>query len=966
MIDIFSKVISMSMIASYVILLVLILRLVLKKSPKKFSYVLWAIVFIRLVCPFSLKSNISVVPSYDADKMTSNLHIDKLVKESKNKEIEKSNVEDLNLEVSNIQESNIEESNVEISQINTVESVEESKVELSSNEQNEVRQFNLYEIFSMIWIIICILILMYAFRSYIRLRKTISTAILVEDNIYESQRIDTPFMLGIIKPKIYIPLGLKDNSLQFDYIINHEKVHIKRKDNVIKFLYFCAVAVHWFNPLVWLSYYFLTKDMEMSCDEKVISDSKLDIKTEYAKTLFNISIRKDRLICPIAFGENSTKSRVKNVIKFKKPKIWVGIITTIVVIIASHVLVTSYKSEADRNLEIDNIISNIDNKSILVRGENGDYSTTCLLSGSDIAKIINNSKQGWKADDIHDQLDLTPSLTMYPKLGVSQIRLYKTEPLAMVMYGDKYKYYSIPEDIYEKVYELFAIPNRTIPKSKFINVISYAHEFSESINDAPTNVDEYHTFEYCHNTYYLYKRGNRYYCESPYQFMKTIPKDIYDYGVKLINGEEELDIVVTDINYKDTETGEGIINGGIERFAEEAKEKTMIIYQYGRGTPMGGDDLTDIVSETLEEWKPVDNIDMGNKLPNIILYYAGCNMRIEIFKNDKIARLYENGATRYYSITYEIYRDISIISAYLSYSISNDEMEKWIYNFDEMTGDNRKEVKDYEINQFVEDRLTTIMSSPKISSSPMDYINAHYAEYEDIKMLGGEAALNYLLEQFDIGNVGEGLKGTIITKLCRDMLGPRDNVIEENISPREWYNKLNIRTAIKLPNFHYEGDDAIEEAVYEAAIDRHESSEDGFLVVAPHIFQVQKEQDRVKVFANIICNNYTLYDEFLFADEENKALEPSVLTFSINSENEYILEEYIVAYEGIDFLASLEEMTTSITGETINGLKQKMINHYNNPTDLKALLNTNLLNHLKKYGKNKVNIKPVTSEYKSY
>jgi bla regulator protein BlaR1 len=195
------------------------------------------------------------------------------------------------------------------------------------------------EIAAVIWLLGIAVILCYSIVSYFRLKIRLSTATLFKDNIFETDRIKTPFVLGFIRPKIFIPTGLAQKEL--DYILKHEQVHIKRKDYIIKPMAFLAVVLHWFNPLIWLCYFLMSKDMEMSCDESVIKQSREDIRASYSHSLLSLSAKQSGFLIPLAFGESNIKSRIKNVLNYKRP-VFLGVFIAVILVLAvSVVLVTN-------------------------------------------------------------------------------------------------------------------------------------------------------------------------------------------------------------------------------------------------------------------------------------------------------------------------------------------------------------------------------------------------------------------------------------------------------------------------------------------------------------------------------------------------------------------------------------------------------------------------------------------------
>ncbi|MGI6659676.1 MAG: M56 family metallopeptidase [Dethiobacteraceae bacterium] len=174
---------------------------------------------------------------------------------------------------------------------------------------------------------------------------------MINNNIYESDLIQTPFVMGWVKPRIYLPVGLTDT--EFDYILQHEQTHLKRKDHLIKPLAFFALTVHWFNPLVWLSFYLMKLDMEMSCDESVLNQSKGEMRLNYAYSLFSLSVKKN-LFGKLAFGESNTKIRIKNILHYKKPSRLICIIAilTVIIVISGGIFFNPFSNNHSLSKEI--------------------------------------------------------------------------------------------------------------------------------------------------------------------------------------------------------------------------------------------------------------------------------------------------------------------------------------------------------------------------------------------------------------------------------------------------------------------------------------------------------------------------------------------------------------------------------------------------------------------------------------
>ncbi|MHA7967522.1 M56 family metallopeptidase [Paenibacillus sp. CAU 1782] len=283
----FLHILEMSFTASMVILVVLAARLLLKKAPKIYSYGLWSVVLFRLLFPVSLESVVSILP----------------------------------LKASSISQSigtmTQPEINTGIPVINTV--AQTSLPPSTPYASVDPLQIWLF-VGGLIWAIGFVSLLLYSVISLVKLRKRLKSAVHCHDNVYTSNRINTAFVMGVLRPNIYVPVHLTDNEK--NYILLHEQTHIKRFDHIIKIVGFLVLCVHWFNPLVWLAFFLSVKDMEMSCDEAVIKKLGNDVKKDYSSSLLTLAASR-RFIggTPLAFGEGDTKSRVKNVLRYKKPTV---------------------------------------------------------------------------------------------------------------------------------------------------------------------------------------------------------------------------------------------------------------------------------------------------------------------------------------------------------------------------------------------------------------------------------------------------------------------------------------------------------------------------------------------------------------------------------------------------------------------------------------------------------------------
>ena len=311
----FIRVLDMSKTASIVIAVVLVARLLLKKAPKWISYALWAVVLLRLICPFSIEAPISVVPP----------------------------METVSAEIVDAALPKFEFETITDQQINQqiVATTPQDMPYTQVGRSLEPTQW-----LSAIWLVGIAVMLIYSAVSYIKLRRRLVEAALLRGNIYLADRISSPFVMGVVRPKIYMPSDIGESERE--YIILHEQCHIRRFDHIVKVLGFAALCVHWFNPLAWLAFVLAGKDMEMSCDEAVIETLGSEIRADYSASLLGLATGR-RLIAgiPLAFGEGDTRGRIRNLAKWKKPVVWVVIIAVVICAVLAMCLLTDPVDKGD-------------------------------------------------------------------------------------------------------------------------------------------------------------------------------------------------------------------------------------------------------------------------------------------------------------------------------------------------------------------------------------------------------------------------------------------------------------------------------------------------------------------------------------------------------------------------------------------------------------------------------------------
>lgn len=311
--DVFLKLVNLSISASWLILAVLVLRVVLKKAPKWVMPLLWGVVALRLVCLFSIESALSLIPS--AETIPS-----EIVTETREPVL-------------------YEQATLDIVTNPTLPSAAEVPVGVS-RQQAQV-DFNIY---SILWLAGMAALLVHALVSAGKLKRKLATAILLRDNIYESEFVDSPFVFGVVKPNIYLPMHMDEGTAA--YVIAHERAHLARRDHWWKVLGYLVLALHWFNPLVWVAYILFCRDIELACDEKVVKGLDGAARADYSQALLSCAAPKRAVAaCPLAFGEGNIKMRVKSALHYKKPAFWVAAAAVLAVVIVAVCFLTNPRSE---------------------------------------------------------------------------------------------------------------------------------------------------------------------------------------------------------------------------------------------------------------------------------------------------------------------------------------------------------------------------------------------------------------------------------------------------------------------------------------------------------------------------------------------------------------------------------------------------------------------------------------------
>lgn len=382
MTKLFLVILNMSITGSFVILAVILLRILLKRMPRIYSYLLWAVVLFRLVCPAAIETSFGIIPNVSI-----------VSDEAKEKETLRTDLSERYV---------YQPVEASAPKKNTTSGTAESALSELAIPMRGVSNVA-WNIISWIWFAGGIMLVVYGIVSYRGLSSKLrrlekSSCVLKEyenEPVVISAGIETPFTAGFLKPVIYLPEGLNQTDLEM--VMEHEKTHIRRRDYLIKTVAYVITCIHWFNPLVWLSFKLMETDMETSCDEAVLKRVGYDKKKAYARTLLSMSKNHVMEIgsCPLAFGESHVKARIKNAVKQKKVKTWIAVVSAVLVCGAAIVLLVNSGGNKTAENEVDvpyevNTVSDSDNSDKAARS---DAPVTDDVSETDNAPVTDNAPE---------------------------------------------------------------------------------------------------------------------------------------------------------------------------------------------------------------------------------------------------------------------------------------------------------------------------------------------------------------------------------------------------------------------------------------------------------------------------------------------------------------------------------------------------------------------------------------------
>lgn len=398
---VFLKLLHMGASASWLILAVLILRPILRKAPRWVFCLLWALVALRLICPISLESRLSLMPGSNT-------------------------ITDF-----------------------TAGPIYTGGASVFAPSASYLEGPSRTAIAAIVWIVGANALVLYGWFSSLRIRLSVREAVRLEENAFLCDWVKSPFILGVLKPKIYLPSDLKKN--QIPYVLAHERAHLKRRDHWWKPAGFVLLAVYWFNPLIWVAYILLCRDIEMACDEAVVEDMSIEGKKAYSMTLIQCSSPRSPIAaCPLAFGEISVKRRVKNVLNFRKPAFWILTVSAV----AASLLIVSFLTDPKTVLP-DKSFLNYENLAALANQQEDIEATlrgrNTSISGSDLAAFLEQAQ--WAETEPPTPApngDLTIHFYDFLELRFFSDR----QDLAQIICGEDSRYYAIPDGQFTQVKDL--------------------------------------------------------------------------------------------------------------------------------------------------------------------------------------------------------------------------------------------------------------------------------------------------------------------------------------------------------------------------------------------------------------------------------------------------------------------------------------------------------------------------------
>ncbi|MEH2958592.1 M56 family metallopeptidase [Candidatus Merdisoma sp. JLR.KK006] len=812
---IFLSLLNRSIAAGWLILAVLMLRLLLKKAPKWIPCILWGIAAVRLICPFSPVSAFSLIPSGETLSRTTVMY-------AQSPEIT-SGVSVLNRA------------------LNPVIRGTFAPAPGASVNPLQVWMF----LGGILWAVGLTALLLYALESFLRLHIRLRESVPLERNIRLCDAIESPFILGIVRPRIYLPSGIKEEEMK--YVLAHEHAHLKRKDHWWKFLGYFLAAIYWFHPLVWAAYILFCRDMELACDERVIKGLDIEGKKAYSHALVTCSVSKRTvMVCPVAFGEVGVKKRVKAVLHYQKPAFWVILAAIFACVIVAVCFLTNPRKDtyevrivipAGSEGEIyysDAEISPYGNKITLWAGEglsdtevvlmplnsDGEWAPVPVYMTPGMPVSMEAAKDVWYRIGVNVSNPSTEEKDVYVKAEGIKIRIASGiednvtyDIIPMVMVNGKYYYdtgrtSSKTEHSTEMDGEITsAVDGSQKPtennQSNFGT--GYGYQWGED-DTIEVHIDgKWVIFEYRSGDGSLIRYGDQWYSQGDlsketiewlYWYngltkeeqmaVSAVPSDLYDL---IYTGNE------SDLPAKTEDANGDPLNEAIQKAILEENASS-----YGDTYDLACCDFlalaTEVMGPAAEDTKS-----------SIVAHYGWALYQEYQITNEGIKDVggshipvvltFEEKDGNYELKEYWKPREgsyfVSDIRSKFPAEIAEDGIDSQKFGISQIQSCYRQAVEfsGLDTDKVIERLLDAICSGPNASSNPRDYMEAHFIEYREL-LYYGEYTLRYCLNRFRQGNE-TGLEGKIMALICEELMQTKGTIPADAQTAETgqfWYDTL--------------------------------------------------------------------------------------------------------------------------------------------------------------------------------
>lgn len=748
---IFLSLLNRSIAAGWLILAVMILRLLLKKAPKWLPCILWGIAAVRLICPFSFESAFSLIPSGETLSRTTVMY-------AQRPEIT-SGVSALNRTLNPV--------------------IQDAFAPSPGASVNPLQVWMFFG--GILWVIGLTALLLYALASFWRLHVRLRESVPIEENVRLCDGVESPFILGIVRPRIYLPSNLKKEEMK--YVLAHERAHLKRRDHWWKLLGYLVAAVYWFHPLVWAAYILFCRDMELACDEKVIKGMDMEEKKAYSHALVTCSVSKRRvMVCPVAFGEIGVKERVKAVLHYRKPAFWLILAAMLVCAVVAVCFLTNPRQDTYKvGITIpagseggiyysDEEISPYGNKITLWADEGlSDTEVVLMPSGAENEQTASSEymtpgmpvkmeaeKDVWYRIGVNVSNSAKEDKKVYVRAEGVQIRIassteenVKYDIIPMILVDGKY------------YYDTGRTSSRTDRSNEMNGEITSTVDGSEKpMENNQSNFGSGYPYQLGEDdTIEVYMNGKWEIFEY-----RSGDGSLIRYQDKWYSQGDESNILA-----ETEDAGESSIDEAIKK---AILEKNVSFYSNTYGFACC--DFLPLATEPAAE-------NMGN---HMVSYYGwALYQKYEISDEGikdvegshiPVVLTFEEKNGNYELKEYWEPREGSYfapdIRSKFPAEIAEDAIDSQKFGMQQIQSCYRQAVEfsGLDTDQVIGDLLETICSGPRTSSNPQDYVEAHFIEYREL-LFYGEYTLRYCLNRFRQGNE-TGLKGHIMALVCEELM----------------------------------------------------------------------------------------------------------------------------------------------------------------------------------------------------